>query len=133
LPSGISARNVVADFVEDDLIENAAIEKRDASLLTYATSGNALAAEQQEITADSSGDITVLRIRDAVFNIQVGSKADPNNPSAGIAVIVQGQESREQRVRKAAVDSRTHDFDVLIWLVWSPAHSRYLLCDTATA
>jgi hypothetical protein len=133
LPEGISARKVAADFVEDDLIENAAIERKDAGLLTYAASGNALLAEQQEITADSSGDIMVLSIRDAVANIQLGSKADPNNPSADIAVIVEGQETRQQHAGKAAVSRMTHHFDLLLWLVWSPAQSRYLLCDTATA
>jgi hypothetical protein len=133
LPEDISARKVAADFVEDDLIENAAIERKDAGLLIYAASGNALLAEQQEIMADSSGDITVLRIRDAVANIQLGTKADPNNRSANIAVIVQGQETRQQRAGKAAVSRMTHHFDLLLWLVWSPAQSRYLLCDTATA
>jgi hypothetical protein len=133
LPAGISARNVVAAFVDDDLIENAAIERKDAGLLHYAASGNVLLAEQQEITADSSDDITVLRIRDAITNIQLGSKADPNNFAADIAVIVQGQESRDERLGKAAVKRTTHHFDILIWLVWSPTQSRYLLCDTATA
>lgn len=133
LPNGTSVRKIVADFIDDDVIENTAIERQDPGLLPYADTGNVLLAEQQEITTDTSGGIAVLNIRDVVANIDLGSKSDPNNPSANIAVVVQGDESREERVGTGKAKRTTHDFDELIWLVWSPARSRYLLCDTANS
>jgi hypothetical protein len=133
LPNGTSAKKIVADFIDDDVIENAAIVRKDPELLAYADTGNVLLAEQQEIASDSSGRISVLNIRDVVANIELGSKSDPNDPSANIAVIAQGRESREERVGTAPASRNTHDFDVLTWVVWSPARARYLLCDTASA
>jgi hypothetical protein len=133
LPAGVSAREVVADVIIDDLIENEALERANPALLGYADTGNVLQSERQEIAADSSGDITVLSIQDAVNSIQLGSKADPNNPSASIAAIVEGKEAQRERIGTAAIHHTKQSFDVLLWLVWSPTQARYLLCDTASA
>ncbi|MGH7642064.1 MAG: hypothetical protein ACRENX_03460 [Candidatus Dormibacteria bacterium] len=133
LPAGVSAKRVVRDVVVDDLIENAAIQKRDPTLLTYSDSGNLLQSERQEIVTNKSGGITVLSIRDSITNIEVGSKADPNNSSVQSAAIVQGTEVREQRIRSGVRTRSSHQFQVLLWLVWSQANLRYLLCDTADA
>lgn len=121
------------DVVIDDLIENAALERQDSALLAYSDTGDRLQAEQQEISTDTADKITVLSIVDDISSIQVGSKADPNNASAQVAAIVQGKETREQRIGS---DPRTHSmksFQVLLWILWSPAQMRYLLCDTADA
>lgn len=133
LPAGVSAQRVVKDVVIDDLIENAALERRDPGLLAYSDTGDLLQAEQQEISTNTSGNIKVLSIRDNITSIQLGSKADPNNSSAQTAIIVQGTEIREQRTGSGPRDHTSRQFQVLLWVVWSPADSRYLLCDTANA
>ena len=133
LPAGVTAKRVVRDVVIDDLIENAALERRDPGLLAYSDTGDLLQSERQEIATDKSDDLTVLSIRDTITGIQVGSKADPNNPSAQMAIIVKGTETREQRTGSEAVDHSTRHFQVLLWVVWSPTQTRYLLCDTANA
>lgn len=99
----------------------------------YADTGDALQSERQEIAANKSHNIAVLRIQDAVSSIQLGSKSDPSNASAQIAAIVEGEETQEQRVSTGTVDHTKRNFDVLVWLVWSPPRMRYLLCDTASA
>lgn len=132
LPSGISAKRVASDVIVDDLIENEALQRANPSLLQYADSGDALQSETQEIAADKSGDITVLKVQDAVTSIQLGRKSDPSNASAQIAAIVEGKETQEQRVGAGALDNTKKTFDVLVWLVWSPTQARYLLCDTAS-
>ncbi|HVB53742.1 MAG TPA: hypothetical protein VNF24_06075 [Candidatus Acidoferrales bacterium] len=124
---------MVKDVVIDDLIENAALERRDPGLLAYSDTGDLLQAEQQEISTNTSGNIKVLSIRDNITSIQLGSKADPNNSSAQTAIIVQGTEIREQRTGSGPRDHTSRQFQVLLWVVWSPADSRYLLCDTANA
>ena len=133
LPAGVNPKRVVRDVVIDDLIENAALERRDAGLLAYSDTGDLLQSERQEIATDKSDGLTVLSIRDTITGIQVGSKADPNNPSAQMAIIVKGTETREQRTGSEAVDHSTRHFQVLLWVVWSPTQTRYLLCDTANA
>jgi hypothetical protein len=133
LPTGISAKRVASAVIVDDLIENEALQRADPSLLEYADSGDALESETQEIAANKSGNISVLKIRDAVTSIQLGSKSDPNNAAAQIAAIVEGRETQEQRVGTGAINHATTPFDVLVWLVWSPTQARYLLCDTASA
>jgi hypothetical protein len=133
LPSGISAKRVASDVIVDDLIENEALQRANPSLLQYADSGDALQSEIQEIAANRSSNISVLKIRDVVTSIQLGSKSDPNNASAQIAAIVEGKEATEQRVGAGPLDRTTTTFDVLVWLVWSPTRTRYLLCDTASA
>ena len=133
LPAGVNPKRVVRDVVIDDLIENAALERRDPGLLAYSDTGDLLQSERQEIATDKSDDLTVLSIRDTITGIQVGSKADPNNPSAQMAIIVKGTETREQRTGSEAVDHSTRHFQVLLWVVWSPTQTRYLLCDTANA
>ena len=133
LPAGVTAKRVVRDVVIDDLIENAALERRDPGLLAYSDTGDLLQSERQEIATDKSDGLTVLSIRDTITGIQVGSKADPNNPSAQMAIIVKGTETREQRTGSEAVDHSTRHFQVLLWVVWSPTQTRYLLCDTANA
>lgn len=132
LPSGTSAKRVASDVIIDDLIENEAVQSANPSLLQYADSGGALQSETQEIAADKSGNISVLKVRDAVTSIQLGSKSDPNNASVQIAAIVDGTETLEQRVSTGALDRTEKTFDVLVWLVWSPTQARYLLCDTAS-
>ncbi len=133
LPAGVNPKRMVRDVVIDDLIENAALERRDPGLLAYSDTGDLLQSERQEIATDKSDDLTVLSIRDTITGIQVGSKADPNNPSAQMAIIVKGTETREQRTGSEAVDHSTRHFQVLLWVVWSPTQTRYLLCDTANA
>jgi hypothetical protein len=123
---------VASDVIVDDLIENEALQRANPSLLQYADSGDALQSETQEIAADKSGDITVLKVQDAVTSIQLGRKSDPSNASAQIAAIVEGKETQEQRVGAGALDNTKKTFDVLVWLVWSPTQARYLLCDTAS-
>lgn len=132
-PAGVSAKRVVKDVVIDDLIENAAIERRDPGLLAYSDTGDLLKAEQQEIATNSSSNVRVLDIRDTITSIQVGSKVDPNNSLATMATIVQGTEHREQRTDSGAPASTSQKFQVLLWVVWSPTDTRYLLCDTASA
>jgi hypothetical protein len=133
LPAGVSAKRVVQDVVIDDLIENAAIERQEPGLLAYSDTGDLLEAEQQEIATNSSNNVRVLDIRDSITSVQVGSKADPNNSLATMATIVQGTEYREQRTGSGAPASTSQKFQVLLWVVWSPAETRYLLCDTARA
>jgi hypothetical protein len=131
LPAGVSAQRVVKDVVIDDLIENAALERRDPGLLAYSDAGDLLRSEQQEIATDISDKVTVLNIRDEITSVQVGSKADPNNSSAQMATIVQGMEIRNQSTGTGSPTSSSQQFQVLLWVVWSPTQSRYLLCDTA--
>lgn len=133
LPAGVSATRVVRDVVLDNLIENAALMRREAGLLKYSDVGNLLTSEQQEITADVSANVQVLRVADTITSVQVGSKADPNNPAAQIATIVQGTETRTQRTGVLRSVSSTRRFQVLLWVVWAPAEHRYLLCDSADA
>ncbi|HEY6539030.1 MAG TPA: hypothetical protein VI138_08360, partial [Candidatus Dormibacteraeota bacterium] len=75
--------------------------------------------------------LTILTVRDEITDVQVGSKPDPNNPSAQAAAIVQGSEYEREQARASAATHTSRPFDVLLWLVWSTSAKRYLLCDTA--
>lgn len=131
LPSGVSAKQVVRDVVIDNLIENAAVARPQSALLAYADAGNLLASEMQEISTDQTENIHVLEIHDDITSIEVGSKVDPNDASAQIAAIVRGSETRRQRTGSDAPGQTSRSFDVLLWVVLSPASNRYLLCDSA--
>ncbi|MGC2191070.1 MAG: hypothetical protein WA751_01920 [Candidatus Dormiibacterota bacterium] len=128
----MSAKRVVKDVVIDDLIENAAIERRDPGLLAYSDSGGVLTLDQDQISTDEAGSVRVLRVDDSVSNMEVGVQVDPNNPAAQIAVVVQGVETTKQRTASQEPHTASQKFKVLIWLIWSTDTGRYLQCDVST-
>jgi hypothetical protein len=131
LPAGTSAQGVATAFVSDNLIENVALERNDRSLLIFADTGALLRSEQQEIITNQSKGIKVLAVRDEIISLQLGTKPDPNDSSAVVAVIVQGTELQRRRIGLGAIEETTTQFDALLWMVWSPTRNQYLLCDTA--
>jgi hypothetical protein len=133
LPAGVSAKQVVRDVVIDNLIENAALMRGDAALLNYSDAGNRLASEQDELSANVSSGTKVLGIHDDITSIQLGAKQDPNDASVQTATIVEGSETERQSIGSSAPRQTTRSFQVILWVVWSASHSRYLLCDTANA
>jgi hypothetical protein len=133
LPSGVSAKTVVEDVQIDDLIENVAIERQQPGLLKYADSGDWLGAIQREITQDRTQDLKVISITDNVTSIQAGYQVDPSNSAAKAAVIVQGSEVEVERLSDGKRHTKTSSFDVLRWLLWTAAISRYLTCDTGSS
>lgn len=133
LPSGVSAKTVVEDVQIDDLIENVAVERQQPGLLKYADSGDWLGAIQQEITQDRTQDLKVISITDNVTSIQAGYQVDPSNSAAKAAVIVQGSEVEVERLSDGKRHTKTSSFDVLRWLLWTAAISRYLTCDTGSS
>ncbi len=133
LPSGVSAATVAQDVVIDNLIENVAIQRGDAALLSYADCGNWLAAEQRAITKNRLGRISVVSIHDQITELQLGYQPDPNNAAAVAAVIVAGQEVEVTTSGKGKAITLTSKFDVLQWLVLSPQAHRYLTCDSASS
>ncbi len=131
LPSGVSAATVAQDVVIDNLIENLAIERGDATLLTYADCGNWLAAEKLTIAKNHSASISVLSIKDDVTSMQVGFQPDPNNSSATAAVALAGTEIEVSRAGSAGPKTSRTAFSVLLWLSFSLGAARYLTCDSA--
>lgn len=132
LPADISAALVVKDIIVDDLVENAALERRDPALLAFADSGDVLALDQQQIATNASGGIRVLTVADIVSNMELGARPDPNNSSSTVAVVVQGTETTSERVGSGTPRRTSQNFKVLIWVIWSPDESRYLQCDVST-
>ena len=129
LPSGVSAATVAQDVVIDNLIENVAIERGDAALLSYADCGNWLAAESLAITQTKLKGETILSVTDAFSEVQVGFKADPSDPAVAAATILVGSETRKVRSAGDLVTTKTSAFSVIRWLAWSPAQKRFLTCD----
>ena len=132
LPAGVNPKRMVRDVVIDDLIENAALERRDPGLLAYSDNGGVLALDQNQIAKDESSDVRVLNIEDSVSNVELGTQADPNNPAADIAVVVQGVETTRERADSHKPHTTVEDFKVLVWLIWSAGKGRYLQCDAST-
>ncbi|MGC8473469.1 MAG: hypothetical protein ACP5PW_03545, partial [Candidatus Dormibacteria bacterium] len=115
--------------VIDNLIENVAIERGDAALLSYADCGNWLAAETLSISQASGSGTHVLSVADTFSEVQVGFKPDPSNSAAAAATILTGFETEKVRAASGAVTTKTSPFSVIRWLVWSSRQKRYLTCD----
>ena len=131
LPAGTSARMVVEDFVADNLIENSAIERGDAALLKYADAGGMLSVNQALITSDQAKGSHFLTIDDTVSSLVLGRETDPNDPSAVLALNVEGVEKTQTRSQTGSVGHKVADFHVLVWVIWSPTLSKYLRCDVS--
>jgi hypothetical protein len=123
---------VAQDVVIDNLIENVAIERGDAGLLTYADCGNWLAAVRQEIQTNTGRGIHVATVRDAVTSMAVGTKVDPADPSLTIAIVITGTETESSTSASGSVTKST-PFAVIRWMVWNAALDRYLTCDTGSS
>lgn len=133
LPSGVSAAQVAKDVEIDNLIENIAIEKGDPALLAYADCGAWRVAEAAEISRDQSTGLQLLQIQDTYSSVRVGYQPDPNSKSTDAAVILMGIETRVSRMTRKRPTTSTQSFQVILWLSWSAAFNRYLVCDTADA
>ncbi|MGA9774989.1 MAG: hypothetical protein WBU92_03605, partial [Candidatus Dormiibacterota bacterium] len=123
---------VAQDVVIDNLIENVAIERGDAALLTYADCGNWLAAEQREVTQNHSLGVVVVSLRDQLLSLELGFQPDPSDPSAVASVIAVGTETRTTKTAGQLPVTTHKPFDALLWLAWSSSTRRYLVCDTGT-
>ena len=132
LPSGVSAATVAQDVVIDNLIENLAIERGDAALLTYADCGNWLAAVTQEIQTNAGRGIHVTRVSDAVTSMAVGTKAAPAAPGLTIAIVISGTET-ETSTSASGSTTKSTPFAVIRWVVWNAGLDRYLTCDTGSS
>ena len=132
LPSGVSAATVAQDVVIDNLIENLAIERGDATLLTYADCGNWLAAEKQEILKNSASGIQVLSLTDRLESVSVGFQPDPANPDVVAAATVTGTETRTTQQEGKPPQTSRSQFDAILWFGRPPAAQRYLVCDAGT-
>ncbi len=132
LPPGVSAAAVAQDVVIDNLIENVAIERGDAALLSYADCGNWLAAVTQEIQTNAGRGIHVTRVSDAVTSMAVGTKADPAAPSLTIAIVISGTET-EASISASGSTTKSTPFAVIRWVVWNTGLDRYLTCDTGSS
>lgn len=133
LPSGVSAAQVAKDVVIDNLVENIAIEKGNPALLAYADCGAWKRAEAAEISRDKATGVQVTRILDTYSSVRVGFQPDPNSKAVAAAVIMAGDESRVSRMSGMPPRRSTRPFHVILWVGWSPAANRYLVCDTADA
>lgn len=132
LPADVSAKQVVSDVIVDDLIENVAVVKAAPGLLIYSDSGGVLALDRNQIATDESSGIRVISVEDSVSSMQLGAQADPDNPAALIAVVVQGIETMRERSGSHRPHTTVENFKVLVWVVWSTEHGRYLQCDVST-
>jgi hypothetical protein len=131
LPSGISPKQVVMDLVADNLIENLAIERREAQLLLFADTGAMLEIDQTTIATDKADGVRILSIDDSISSLALGEKADPNVASAQIALILEGTEVLETLHEDGKKSHSVDYFHVLIWVLWSPTLQRYLRCDVS--
>ncbi len=132
LPAGVSAATVARDVVIDNLIENVAIERGDAALLTYADCGNWLAAVAQEIQSDKGHGTHVVSVSDTVAAMDVGTKADPAAPSLTIAIVITGTET-ELSTTGSQQTKKSTPFAVIRWVLWDAGLGRYLTCDTGSS
>ena len=132
LPPGTSAKSVVTDVTVDNLIENVALERDDAALLQYSDSGDVLAIDQNQVSANKADGITILKVVDAVSSIEVGARTDPNSSAAQIALIVEGVETTTARTGPKHPRTTSTNFKILIWVLWSAHVHRYLQCDVST-
>ncbi|MGH7691421.1 MAG: hypothetical protein ACRENY_09860 [Candidatus Dormibacteria bacterium] len=132
LPQGVSAKVVVRDFIEDNLIENQALEHSDATLLQYADAGAMLTLDQRTISTDQASGSRILEIDDTVNSLVVGGEKDPNNPAARAAFEVAGLEKMTTEDKQGTVTHKTDDFHVVIWVTWSSSLHKYLRCDVST-
>ena len=132
LPSGVSAATVAQDVVIDNLIENVAIERGDAALLTYADCGNWLAAVAQEIQTNTGRGIRVATVSDRVTSMAVGTKVDPAAPSLTIAIVITGTET-ESSTSASGSSTKSTPFAVIRWMVWNATLDRFLTCDTGSS
>jgi hypothetical protein len=131
LPSGISARKVIRDFISDNLIENTAIERRNPQLLQYGVTGGLLTIDNSTITRDEATGSQILNIDDSILSLAIGSEPDPNDSAATIALNVEGVEETSTRNVQGKVSRHVDDFHVLIWVVWAETLDKYLRCDVS--
>ena len=129
-PAGTPVRQVMLNLVEDNYVENVAIERGAPSLLPFADAGPRLLAEREEIAADIRNSVTVVALRDVIRSATVGSKPDPAAPRVLTAVILAGTEVRTQRTN-AGVTTSTTPFQVIVWL--QRVGGRYLLVELGRA
>lgn len=130
-PPGTSVRQVVKDFVADNLIENAALERADPHLLMYAATGGLLSLDQTSIANDVADHVRVLRIDDAISSLVLGRETDPNNSGVQLALNVEGVETTTKRTAHSPAATATTDFHVVIWVLWSVSLGKYLRCDVS--
>ena len=114
-PAGTPVRKVMLNLVEDNYVENVAIERGDPALLQFADTGPRLLAEKEEISANRRNGTKVVSIRDFIISAKVGSEPDPSAPTVRMAVIVTGTELRTQRTSSGTTTSSA-PFQVIVWL-----------------
>ncbi|MFZ0994435.1 MAG: hypothetical protein WAO09_00440 [Candidatus Dormiibacterota bacterium] len=131
LPAGITARNVIRDFIADNLIENRAVEREDPQLLQYAVTGGLLSIDDSTIARDQASGSRILNIDDSISSLAIGSESDPNDSAATIALNVEGVEQTATRNAQGKVARNVDDFHVIIWVVWSETLDKYLRCDVS--
>jgi hypothetical protein len=119
LPAGVSAKQVVGDVVTDDLIQNEALERGNPALLAYSDTGDVLTLDQNQISENRANAEHVLDIRDSVSTMELGTRADPNNAAAQVAVIVRGNETTKEETTANKPRVASQRFEVLVWLLWS--------------
>lgn len=133
LPTGVSPRRVVRDLIVDNLVENAALVRNDVQLLPYADTGGVLALDRNAISNNEASRTRVLRITDLFASLEVGTKADPNDAAASIAVIVQDYERTTRSSTGGHRKETAEAIDELVWMLWSPSAGRYLECDVSNS
>ncbi len=133
LPAGVSAKQVVQDVVIDNLIENAALVDSRPSLLGYSDYGDVLQLDESQIASNVSSGVDVLRVTDSVTSMTLGTKMDPNNAASDLALDIRGTQVTRQRDRAGKVTSNKGGFAILLWVIWSSSHDRYLECDVSSS
>ena len=130
-PAGTPVRTVMLNLVEDNYIENIAIERANKSLLKFADAGALLSAEAATIASNQSKGIHVTSIVDHIASATVGSQQDPGLPGTTLAVILSGTEIAVHKVGAAAPVQQSLTFNVIVWL--HESSGKYLLVDLARA
>ncbi len=130
-PTGVDQRLLVKDFIEDNLIENAALERGDAHLLQYADANGMLSVNSTAIADDLSQSTRMISVSDSFQSVTVGTKPDPNNSGIQLALLVTGTEWTVVRHGSGPTVRKSDPFRALVWMIWSGQMRRYLRCDLA--